>query len=181
MRAEKEAELTGRNKTDEYLRSQQLLNRTAIGGEEAHLFFGQVMEPGPGCLFPTVSSYSLRPIGLMFGTKGSRSSMHRDFSSNVMIFQGEGVKEIALFPHEKRDMICKTSTNYKRIECPNVLDSEDGVDKLSGEAKRWLLRGAIHPGDVLYLPQGWLHETFCTSDCTGMIERLNFLVGHHDK
>jgi len=153
-------------------------NRPPVPKEERGTPFSEgvyrsMFEPGRGCLLPSMSAVSMRPNGIMFGVKDSYSSIHFDHTSNVFLMQGEGKKVWSLVPHKFEKEVCLQNENQQR-KCNNLLTKEERAE-VPDTIRKHTLSGYTLPGDVLYLPQGWLHATRCEADCIGTVHGLQML------
>lgn len=107
---------------------------------------------------PVHDSFPYR--GMLFAARGARTRLHRDpFFSDAVVSQFYGSKYAALYhPSRAEELLAKSD----QTSFGGYLDvREHDLQSLSREPD---LEGEIQPGDMIYIPHGWLHDVIATSD-----------------
>ncbi len=124
--------------------------------------------PADGMIVPVTSATaSADPVsdnfpyrGLLVAARGARTRMHRDpFCSDAIVAQFYGTKEAALYhPDRTAELTVRDDDN----SFGGFVDvREDNIEALSIEPD---FHGTIEPGQMVYIPHGWLHEVLCLTD-----------------
>lgn len=98
--------------------------------------------------------------GVLIAARGARTRLHRDpFCSDAVVCQFHGVKDAALYHPERTDEL---TARHGASSFGGFVDVRaDEIDELSVEPD---YRGLITPGQMLYIPNGWLHDVLVTED-----------------
>jgi len=107
---------------------------------------------------PVVDQFPYR--GLLVAARGARTRLHRDpFCTDAVVAQFFGVKEAALYaPGRAADL----STQVDGTSFGGFVDvRETDPDTLSVEPD---FHGFINPGEMIYIPHGWLHDVIVRED-----------------
>lgn len=98
--------------------------------------------------------------GLLVAARGARTRLHRDpFGTDAVVAQFAGVKEAVLYePGRAAELhLGGDATSFG-----GFLDVRgDGSGRLAAEPD---LAGQVHPGDLIYIPRGWLHDVLVLED-----------------
>jgi hypothetical protein len=107
---------------------------------------------------PVTDRYPYR--GLLLAARGARTRLHRDpFCTDAVVCQFHGVKEAALY-HPSRSV--ELQANSDSSSFGGFTDvRENDLDSLSHEPD---FQGEVHPGDMIYIPHGWLHDVLVKED-----------------
>ncbi|CAG7856333.1 hypothetical protein MCAMS1_00774 [biofilm metagenome] len=98
--------------------------------------------------------------GLLVAARGARTRLHRDpFCSDAVVCQFYGVKEVALYRPKRAAELTKATDGTSFGGFKDV--REDLLDYLS-EVPDY--RGFLRPGEMVYIPHGWLHDVIVTED-----------------
>ncbi|SJM92316.1 cupin-like domain-containing protein [Crenothrix polyspora] len=98
--------------------------------------------------------------GLLVAARGARTRLHRDpFCSDAVVCQFYGTKEVALYRPERADELTKASDGTSFGGFVDV--REDKLDSLSAIPD---YHGFLRPGEMVYIPHGWLHDVIVTED-----------------
>ncbi len=107
---------------------------------------------------PVVDRFPYR--GLLVAARGARTRLHRDpFGTDAVVAQFAGVKEAVLYePGRASELhLGGDATSFG-----GFLDVRgDGSGRLAAEPD---LAGEVHPGDLIYIPRGWLHDVLVLED-----------------
>ena len=98
--------------------------------------------------------------GLLVAAQGARTRLHRDpFGTDAVVAQMAGVKEAVLYePGRAAELhLGGDATSYGGF----VDVRGQGSDHLTVEPD---LRGRVGPGDLIYIPRGWLHDVLVLED-----------------
>jgi dTDP-4-dehydrorhamnose 3,5-epimerase-like enzyme len=86
--------------------------------------------------------------------------MHRDpFCSDAVVCQFYGTKEAALYRPERAAELSKAKDGSSFGGFIDV--REDQIDALSVEPD---FHGIVEPGEMIYIPNGWLHDVLAIED-----------------
>jgi len=86
--------------------------------------------------------------------------MHRDpFCTDAVVCQFSGVKEAALYHPSRHSELLKNSDASSFGGFIDVRESD--LDSLSIEPD---YHGEVHPGDMIYIPHGWMHGVIVVED-----------------
>ncbi len=98
--------------------------------------------------------------GLLLAARGARTRLHRDpFCTDAVVCQFHGVKEAALY-HPSRS--AELQANSDSSSFGGFTDvRENDLSALSHEPD---FHGEVHPGDMIYIPHGWLHDVIVKED-----------------
>jgi hypothetical protein len=133
---------------------------------------------------PVSDSFPYR--GLLVAARGARTRMHRDpFCSDAVVCQFYGAKEVALYRPERAAELTK---NPDGTSFGGFIDvREDKLDSLSAIPD---YHGFLNPGEMVYIPHGWLHDVIVTEDSVsitwnfvhsrGAKEFFSYLVSQSD-
>ncbi len=124
--------------------------------------------------------------GLLVAARGARTRMHRDpFCSDAVVCQFYGTKEVALYRPERASELTKAADGTSFGGFVDV--REDKLDSLSAIPD---YHGFLRPGEMVYIPHGWLHDVIVTEDSVsitwnfvhsrGAKEFSNYLVSQSD-
>ncbi|MBU2581491.1 MAG: cupin-like domain-containing protein [Alphaproteobacteria bacterium] len=98
--------------------------------------------------------------GLLVAARGARTRMHRDpFCSDAVVCQFYGRKEVALYRPERADELTKQSDGTSFGGFVDV--RSEALDRVSVEPD---LHGTVGPGEMVYIPHGWLHDVIAVED-----------------
>jgi len=98
--------------------------------------------------------------GLLIAAKGARTRTHTDpFCSDAIVSQFYGEKEVSLYSPERAKELTKASTTNSFSGFVDV--RADDIKTLSHKPD---FHGFIGPGDVVYIPHGWIHDVIVTKD-----------------
>lgn len=116
-----------------------------------------VCSPG-ATLDPVVDRFPYR--GILIAARGARTRLHRDpFCSDAIVNQFYGVKEFCLFhPRRTRELEKRRENN----SFGGFVDVREGMG--SGYSIEPDCTGTIGPGEILYIPNGWLHDVLVVDD-----------------
>jgi len=107
---------------------------------------------------PVVDRFPYR--GLLVAARGARTRLHRDpFGTDAVVAQFAGVKEAVLYePGRASELhLGGDATSFG-----GFLDVRgDGSGGLAAEPD---LAGQVRPGDLIYIPRGWLHDVLVLED-----------------
>ncbi len=128
-----------------------------------------VTEKGAGTN-PVMDPFPYR--GLLIAARGARTRLHRDpFSSDAVVCQFHGTKVAALYRPERS---CELTATGSSSSFGGFLDVRaDNLMELSVEPDFY---GTIEPGQMIYIPNGWLHDVLVTDDSASVT--WNFI--HHE-
>lgn len=98
--------------------------------------------------------------GVLIAARGARTRLHRDpFCSDAVVCQFHGVKEAALY-HPSRHVELTEQPGSSSFG--GFLDVRAGDhDVLSVDPD---YQGFVNPGEMIYIPNGWLHDVIVTED-----------------
>jgi hypothetical protein len=121
--------------------------------------------------------------GVLVAARGARTRMHRDpFCSDAMVYQFCGVKEVALYRPERADEL--TVHRADGTSFGGFVDVRPTPDALTVAPD---FHGFVRPGEIIYIPHGWLHDVFVVEDSLsvtwnfvherGAMEFIDYLMG----
>lgn len=99
--------------------------------------------------------------GILVAAKGARTRLHRDpFCTDAVVAMFHGIKEVSMYRPERAKELAKQTkhgTSFGgfidvRGTDPYVLDVEPDF------------HGFAEPGDLIYIPHGWLHDVIVAED-----------------
>jgi Cupin-like domain len=98
--------------------------------------------------------------GLLVAARGARTRMHRDpFCSDAVVCQFYGAKEVALYHPNRSPELMKRSDG---TSFGGFVDVREGkIDSLSVAPD---YHGFVGPGEMVYIPHGWLHDVIAIED-----------------
>lgn len=125
--------------------------------------------------------------GILISAKGARTRMHRDpFCSDAVVSQFHGVKEVAMYHPSRAEELTvrkKDGTSFGGF----VDVRETDLSALSVEPD---YHGFLRPGEVIYIPHGWLHDVIVVEDSIsvtwnfvherGSMEFIDYLMSGSD-
>jgi len=135
---------------------------------------------------PRVDLFPYR--GILLAARGARTRVHRDpFCSDAVVCQYYGTKEVSLYgPDRTEELTVRPDADNSYSGFVDVRESDANV--LSHEPD---FHGFLEPGEMIYIPHGWLHDVLVTSDSfsitwnfihkKGATEFLNYLDGEPEK
>jgi hypothetical protein len=98
--------------------------------------------------------------GILVAARGARTRMHRDpFCSDAIVAQFYGTKEAALYHPDRTAELTQKSADNSFGGFTDV--RADNVTNLSVEPD---YKGQLEPGQMIFIPHGWLHDVICLSD-----------------
>ncbi len=98
--------------------------------------------------------------GILVAARGARTRMHRDpFFSDAIVAQFYGTKEAALYHPDRTAELTQKKDDNSFGGFTDV--RADNVTELSVEPDYF---GQLEPGQMIYIPHGWLHDVICMSD-----------------
>jgi hypothetical protein len=131
---------------------------------------------------PTIDQFPYR--GILVAARGARTRLHTDpFCSDAVVNQFYGVKEVAMYhPSRARELSIVNKVDNSFGGYVDVRG--DNLDKLSHEPD---FHGVLGPGELLYVPHGWLHDVIVVEDSVsitwnfihekGALEYIDYLMG----
>jgi len=116
---------------------------------------------------PSAHSNGVDPVshpfpyrGILIAARNARTRLHRDpFCSDAVVCQFHGSKEAALYRPERARELTRTTDSSSFGGFVDV--REDRIDRLSVDPD---FHGTMRPGDMIYIPNGWLHDVIVTED-----------------
>jgi Cupin-like domain len=98
--------------------------------------------------------------GLLVAARGARTRLHRDpFGTDAVVAQFAGVKKAVLY---HPDRAAELHLGDDPSSFGGFLDVRgQGLDRLAVEPD---LEGSVHPGELIYIPRGWLHDVVVVED-----------------
>ncbi|MBU1209940.1 MAG: cupin-like domain-containing protein [Alphaproteobacteria bacterium] len=98
--------------------------------------------------------------GLLVAARGARTRMHRDpFCSDAVVCQFYGKKEVALYHPKRAQELTKESDGTSFGGFVDV--RAEALDRISVEPDFY---GTVGPGEMVYIPHGWLHDVIAVED-----------------
>lgn len=107
---------------------------------------------------PTIDPFPYR--GLLVAARGSRTRLHRDpFFSDAVVCQFAGAKDAVLYhPDRVKELTVETdSSSFGGFL--DIRDRATGEPTIEPD-----YRGVIRPGQMIYVPHGWLHDVLVVED-----------------
>lgn len=122
--------------------------------------------PTAGYLVP-VSGSGTDPVtdrfpyrGVLIAARGARTRLHRDpFSSDAVVCQFHGVKEAALYQPSRADELLAGTDSSSFGGFVDVRDTPTSALDVAPD-----YHGFVEPGQMIYIPNGWLHDVIVTED-----------------
>lgn len=105
---------------------------------------------------PYYSAEDYLPPRLWIGPPGIRTPLHRDLGDNFLA-QVFGTKEIVMVSPDQRPNVSEIANYFVGGQEPFNIDDIDS-QKFPNAARASLLRLSLHPGETLFIPEGWFHE-----------------------
>lgn len=107
---------------------------------------------------PVTDAFPYR--GLLVAAKGARTRMHRDpFCSDAVVCQFYGRKEAALYSPDRIAELTKVKADNSFGGFIDV--REDNLEELSVDPD---FHGIVEPGEMIYIPNSWLHDVLAIDD-----------------
>lgn len=121
--------------------------------------------------------------GVLVSARGARTRLHRDpFASDAVVCQMSGVKEVVLYRPERTDELRARRADGSSFG--GFVDVRPTPDTLSVQPD---YHGFVRPGEVIYIPHGWLHDVLSVEDSisvtwnfvheSGALEFIDYLMG----
>ena len=129
---------------------------------------------------PVIDPFPYR--GILVAARGARTRLHTDpFCSDAMVVQFYGSKDVAMY-HPSR--VKELSINHSDDSFGGYLDvRKERLDTLSVAPD---FEGRLNPGELLYVPHGWLHDVIAVEDSVsitwnfiherGALEYIDYLM-----
>lgn len=110
--------------------------------------------------------------GMLVAARGARTRLHRDpFCSDAVVCQFVGTKEAALYSPHRASELGKTKDGSSFGGFVDVRG--ESLDTLSVEPD---YHGFVKPGEMIYIPHGWLHDVLAIEDSVSIT--WNFVHAH---
>ena len=111
---------------------------------------------------PTVDHFPYR--GLLVAARGARTRLHRDpFFSDAVVCMFHGVKDAVLYhPSRTAELTVPADEAAGDTSFGGFVDVRP--DPLAPPIIEPDLQGSVGPGDMLYVPNGWLHDVVAVDD-----------------
>lgn len=107
---------------------------------------------------PVTDNFPYR--GILVAARGARTRMHRDpFCSDAIVAQFYGTKEAILYHPDRTQELTEQSDGSSFGGFIDVRG--DDLKTLSHEPD---YSGSIEPGQMIYIPHGWLHDVLVVDD-----------------
>ncbi|MFT6876598.1 MAG: ribosomal protein L16 Arg81 hydroxylase [Granulosicoccus sp.] len=107
---------------------------------------------------PNIDRFPYR--GLLIAARGARTRLHRDpFCTDAVVCQFHGVKEAALYHPDRAQELQADSDSSSFGGFTDVRGAN--LNSLSHEPD---FHGEVRPGDMIYIPHGWLHDVLVVED-----------------
>ncbi|GHA08210.1 hypothetical protein GCM10008090_17570 [Arenicella chitinivorans] len=98
--------------------------------------------------------------GVLVAARGARTRLHRDpFFSDAIVNQFSGVKEYLLYHPDRTDELKQGPDSSSFGGFIDVRDPNSAEPLVEPD-----YRGLVHPGELLYIPHGWLHDVMVVED-----------------
>ncbi len=138
--------------------------------------------PTSDLLVPVSSGESKNPVsdnfpyrGILVSARGARTRMHRDpFCSDAIVAQFHGAKEALLYHPDRTEELTMTADDSS---FGGFIDVREG--DLSKASIEPTFSGVIRPGQMIYIPHGWLHDVMSIEDSISIT--WNFVHKHGAK
>ena len=113
--------------------------------------------PGDGA-DPTVDPFPYR--GLLVSARGSRTRLHRDpFFSDAVVCQFAGAKDAVLYHPDRVDELTARTDSSSFGGFLDIRNPRTGEPTIEPD-----FRGVVRPGQMIYVPHGWLHDVLVVED-----------------
>ena len=107
---------------------------------------------------PTVDAFPYR--GLLVAARGSRTRLHRDpFFSDAVVCQFGGAKDAVLYRPDRALELLASADSSSFGGFRDIRDPQTGEPTVTPD-----YRGVIRPGQMIYVPHGWLHDVLVIED-----------------
>lgn len=107
---------------------------------------------------PVTDNFPYR--GILVAARGARTRMHRDpFCSDAIVAQFYGTKEAVLYHPDRTEELTAQAADDSFGGFIDV--RQDDPTMISVEPDYF---GQVEPGQMIYIPHGWLHDVICLSD-----------------
>ncbi|TXH64853.1 MAG: hypothetical protein E6Q88_14925 [Lysobacteraceae bacterium] len=122
--------------------------------------------------------------GVLISARGARTRLHRDpFYSDAVVSQFYGSKEVAMYhPSRAAELTVRAQDGTSFGGFMDVRTA--ALDRVDVEPD---IHGVLRPGQVLYVPHGWLHDVISIEDSIsvtwnfvheqGGVEFIDYLMG----
>jgi diaminobutyrate-2-oxoglutarate transaminase len=98
--------------------------------------------------------------GVLVAARGARTRLHRDpFASDAVVYQLSGVKEVVLYRPERADELRARRADGSSFG--GFVDVRPTPATLTVQPD---YHGFVRPGEVIYIPHGWLHDVLVVED-----------------
>lgn len=98
--------------------------------------------------------------GVLVAAQGARTRLHRDpFCSDAIVNQFAGVKEYLLYHPDRTNELRQGQDASSFCGFLDVRDPTSAEPKIEPD-----FRGLVNPGELLYIPHGWLHDVLVVED-----------------
>ena len=126
-----------------------------------------------------VNEYYYPYKGLFISGKGSRTRLHKDpFTSNAVLCQFYGEKEVFLYSPEKESSVMHSDGSFVDVKKPDHAKFPD-FDNITPDYE-----DVLSKGEIIFFPSGWFHDVTCATDSISItwnfvhIEQLEGLCKH---
>ncbi len=107
---------------------------------------------------PVTDNFPYR--GVLVAARGARTRLHRDpFCSDAIVAQFHGTKEAALYHPSRTNELLAESDASSFGGFVDVREAD--LNSLSHEPD---YSGLVKPGEMIYIPHGWLHDVIVVDD-----------------
>ncbi|MEP1206173.1 MAG: cupin-like domain-containing protein [Rhizobiaceae bacterium] len=108
---------------------------------------------------PVMDNFPYR--GILIAARGARTRMHRDpFCSDAIVAQFYGTKQAVLYHPDRTQELMEASDGSSFGGFIDVRE-EGNLDVITAEPD---YQGLISPGQMIYIPHGWLHDVLVVDD-----------------
>ena len=98
--------------------------------------------------------------GVLLAARGARTRLHRDpFCTDAVVSQFYGTKEAALYHPSRAQELLDNSDGSSFGGFMDMREAD--INQLSHEPD---FHGEVNPGDMIYIPHGWLHDVIVVED-----------------